>query len=305
MMPSLEEKTTMNGQVHDLTLRDLPPAPGDLWQKMMGFSGPAAEERAAMVQTVDVLFQRGYELVVATYDHLRNVPDTAEILGWEHGVDEAHLAERRRFLTIWLARTISMDFGTDFAGYLYHAGRVHAAHGPRRIHTPPMWVTGSMGLVLGAFAGFIKDAHPDTAVSAPALAGWNKYLMMQLNQMNTGYSAALALHDGEERIDIKAYGLARLKWGRDAITAYYRQGETVSGLLARLVTYAPALREMMFEQAWHAEDSDKDLWMRVVPVYALRGNWRVLLNGKDLRYHGGFGTELTPGDVLDLFPPGR
>ena len=153
----------------DLGVPDVRPAPAEVWETMVRFSGPSDQELAAMRQTVDVLFQRGYELVVGTYEHLQRVPETAEILGWQHGEDQTHLAERRRFFTIWLARTISIDLGIDFANYLFRAGQIHGAHGPRQIHTPAMWVMGSMGLILGAFADFIQSAHTDVTVVAPEI----------------------------------------------------------------------------------------------------------------------------------------
>jgi molybdopterin converting factor small subunit len=305
-MAQVEEKTNGNGlAVNEMMLTGLRPTPADIWRTMCRFAGPGEDELRAMRQTVDVLFQRGYELVTGTYDYLQRVPETAEVLGWERGVDEAHLAERRRFFTIWLARTISIDLGTGYGDYLYHAGQVHAAHGPRAIHTPSMWVTGSMGLVLGAFAGFIQSAHDDVKVVAPALAGWNKYLMIQLNQMSAGYESALALDAGDLSLTVTVYGTLRQAWGRTAIDVHYRDGEPVASLLARLLSYAPVLRGAMFRQGWEEANSHVDHWTRVAPSYDLKDGVRVLLNGKDLRYSGGFGQPLTAGDTLDLFPPGR
>lgn len=297
--------TTPATTAPNLTLSSLQLGPDETWGTMRRFSGPTQAELGAMRQTVDTLFQRGYELVTSTYDYLRKTPETAAILGWEQGVDEQHLAERRRFFTIWLARTLSMDLGTDFARYLFHAGQIHAGHGPRQIHTPGMWVTGSMGLVLATFSRFIQEAHSDVTVVAPALSGWNKYLMMQLNQMLTGYEVARALGEGDIALTVKVYGRARHEWGRESIVVHYRPGESVGSMLKRLVEYAPALRDMLFEKTWLSDYGEQDLWMRVEPLYVLRGNWRVLINGQDLRYYGGFERALKEGDTLDLFPPGR
>jgi hypothetical protein len=258
-----------------------------------------------MRQTVDVLLQRGYELVVGTYDHLQRVPETAEILGWQQGEDQAHLAERRRFFTIWLARTISTDLGADFANYLFRAGQIHGAHGPRQIHTPAMWVMGSMGLILGAFADFIQSAHTDVTVVAPALAGWNKYLMLQLNQMHAGYETALALDRGAHAVEIKAYAMVRVEWGREKLVAHYSPGDQVVDVLRKVLDYSPGLRDVMFEKQWHGQDREQDLWMTVSLVYTLNPGWRVQLNGKNLQFHGGFQTVLEPGDKLELVSPGR
>lgn len=258
-----------------------------------------------MRQTVDTLFQRGYEMVVATYDHLQHIPETAEILGWQEGADEAHLAERRRFFTIWLARTLSMDFGTQFGDYLFYAGKVHAAHGPRRIETPTMWITGSVGLIVSAFARFITEAKHDAEQAAFALSGWNKYLLIQLNQMQTGYEAGKAVSQGAHQTSVKAYAMVRHHWGKDQVTIRFDDGATVADVLRKLLDFAPELRPVMFDEAWESEDSPQDLWMRVRKHYALRPGWRVQLNGKNLTFHGGFDQPIHPDDEITLFSPGR
>lgn len=298
-------KAEVNELSVDLEIPNVRSAPEDVWESMLRFSGPTDRELVAMRQTVDVLFQRGYELVVGTYEHLQRIPETAEILGWQQGEDESHLSERRRFFTIWLARTISIDLGTDFANYLFHAGQIHGAHGPRKIHTPAMWVMGSMGLILGAFAEFIQSAHSDVNVVAPALSGWNKYLMLQLNQMHAGYETAVELDRGSHCIEVKAYAMVRVGWGQNKLDVHYSSGDRVVDVLRKVLDYSPRLRDVMFEKKWHSTDRDQDLWETISLVYVLLAGWRVQLNGKNLQFHGGFQTELQPGDKLELVSPGR
>lgn len=279
--------------------------PQEVWASMLRFSGPNKAEQEAMRQTVDVLFQRGYELVVNTYDHLQRFPETAEVLGWQEGADESHLAERRRFFTIWLARTLSMDFGAGFGDYLFYAGKVHAAHGPRRILTPSIWVTGSIGLVLGAFSDFILSAHSDARLVAQALTGWNKYLLVQLNQMQMGYELGMELDQGAHAIELRAYAMVRHLWGRDHLTTHFDEGASVADVLRKALNYAPELRSIMFDESWESHESDVDLWVRVRRSYTLKSGWRVQLNGRNLTFHGGFDQPLKPGDEITLFSPGR
>lgn len=290
----------------DLVVRGVKPFPGETWETLVRFSGSTDEEKGAMLQTVDTLFQRGYELVVATYDYLRSFPETAEILGWQEGVDETHLAERRRFFTTWLARTISMDFGTQFADYLFYAGKVHAAHGARHIETPSMWITGSVGLIISTFARFITEANQfSTEQTALALSGWNKYLLTQLNQMELGYEVGKALNDGAQSLTVKAYAMVRHEWGREQITIHFDEGATVAHILRKLLNFAPELRNIMFDPVWRSSDSENDLWMRVHKHYQLRQGWRVQLNGKNLTFHGGFAHTVQADDLITLVSPGR
>ena len=58
---------------------------------------------------VEPLFRRGHELVVGNYDYLLAHHETAVILGWDSGADQEHLAERRRFFTVWLVLTLGLD----------------------------------------------------------------------------------------------------------------------------------------------------------------------------------------------------
>lgn len=300
-----DDLATTGTNMPDLTVRDVQLTPAETWETMMRFSRPLANEQAAMRATVDTLFQRGYELVVATYEHLQRFPETAEVLGWQDSADEAHLAERRRFFTLWLARTLSMDFGSQFGDYLFYAGKAHAAHGPRQIETPSMWITGSVGLIVGAFAAFIREAQHPTDETALALSGWNKYLLIQLNQMHTGYDAGKRLLDGQHRVELRAYAMVRHNWGRESLTVGFRDGDTIADVLRKVLDFSPALRDVMFDPKWEAVEHERDLWMRVRKQYQLREGWRVQLNGKNLTYHGGFGQAIAPGDEIALFSPGR
>src|SRR6476619_4001726 len=95
------------------TIAGLDPVPEEEWERMRAFLSLEDTEVRAMLATVEPLFKRGHELVVATYDYLLQNPETAAILGWEGGADHEHLSERRRFFTIWLARLLGMDFSAD------------------------------------------------------------------------------------------------------------------------------------------------------------------------------------------------
>jgi len=137
----------MRDSADALEIHNLSPEPADEWRRLLRFVGLNAEDRRAMSRTVEALMHRAPEMVVDTYNYLQSVPETAAVLGWEAGFDEAHLEERRRFFTVWLARVLGMDTSDEFATYLFRAGKYHAAHGPRHIHVPPAYVTTSIGLV--------------------------------------------------------------------------------------------------------------------------------------------------------------
>ncbi len=299
-----------NGQDKPMvwTIDGLDPLPEEEWQRMRAFLGLNDDEVRAMLATVEALFKRGHELVVATYAYLLQNPETAAILGWEGGADPAHLSERRRFFTIWLARLLGMDFSTDLAHYLFRAGKFHAAHGPRRTHVPPVYVTGSISLVNATFARFLVEEMPGSPVIPQALAGWNKVLTLHLHLMQLGYQAAMAVDSGDHAVKFALFGRMRTVTGVHELDIHLADGATAQGALRKFFNYFPQARSELFDPAWTGgehDDARGTPWFTVKPAYAVKPMWRVLLNGKDLSYIGGANIPIHPGDEIHVFPPGR
>jgi molybdopterin converting factor small subunit len=288
-----------------LELRNLAPEPQDEWRRMLRFVRWGDDEKVAASRSVETLFRRGPELVVQTYDYLRRVPETAAILGWDQGVDEAHLEERRRFFTVWLARTLGLDTSDEFAHYLFRAGKYHAGHGPRHIHTPSEYVTGSVGLVLAAFAGYMSKAGLPAGVVAAAMAAWGKYLAAQLNQMLLGYRIAQELEEGNFSVRCSVYGRLRPLLGTQETQVGARDGARIADVLGKFFDYYPQARHEALDRIWNSEERSDALWVEVTPTYVPRPGWRVLLNGRDLNYAGGFAVPVHEKDVVAIFPPGR
>lgn len=288
-----------------LELHDLAPEPQEIWQRMLRFVGWSQPDKLAAARSVEALFRAGPDIVAQTYDYLRQVPETAAILGWEQRVDPAHLEERRRFFTLWLARTLGLDSSDEFALYLFWAGKAHAGHGPRHIHTPTEYVTGSIGLVLAAFARTLAEAGLTADVIAAAMAAWSKYLAVQQNQMLQGYQAARDLLSGTHPVRCKLFGRLRPLVGRPEVLVHADSGARVGDVLRKVFNYYPQMRPEALDRVWDSAERPEAQWVELVPVYTPRPGWRVLLNGRDLQYAGGFGMPVHAEDELAIFPPGR
>ncbi|MBI3957524.1 MAG: hypothetical protein HY328_01850 [Chloroflexi bacterium] len=289
-------------------LRDLDPLPEEEWRRMLDFLNLSQAEHSAMLATVEALFRRGHELVVATYDYLLNNPETAAVLGWEQQADEAHLAERRRFFTLWLTRVIGLDTSADLARYLFRAGRLHAGHGPRHTHVPPVFVTGSMSLVHSAFARFLSEEMPGDVVVPTALAGWNKLLSTHLHLMQMGYQAARELDNGDFAVPVVLFGKMRQITGTQQMAMHLVQGAQMRHALRKFFNYFPEARVEVFDVEWQSSehlDRTGTLWFQAERAYALKPTWRVLNTGKDMDYLAGIETAIQPGDEIHIFPPGR
>ncbi len=290
---------------HDLEIHELMPEPEEAWRRLLRFVGWNAHERAAAARTSAALLKHAHQLVVDVYHHLAHVPETAAVLGWEHHIDETHLEERRRFFTLWLARTIGLDTSDEFAAYLFYAGKAHAGHGPRHIHTPPEYVTASISLVQAAFAKVLAQEGLPAEVISDSMAAWSKYLNVQLNQMLLGYRAAQELRTGALTVRCTLFGRLRPLVGMQEIQVMVAPGACVGDVVRKVFNYFPQARAEALERVWDAEEKPDALWVEVVPVYATRPGWRILHNGREARYHGGFAAPVQDGDEVAVFPPGR
>ncbi len=297
-----------SGAPRSWEINGLKPTPAEEWRRLRDFVGLGPADISAMLETVEPLFRRGHELVVANYDYLLKHHDTAVILGWEKGADPEHLAERRRFFTVWLARTLGLDFSENFAGYLFRAGQLHAGHGPRQTHVPEIYVTGAISLVQATFARFLTEEMPGAAIVPAALAGWNKFLTMHLHLMLLGYQSARELDGGDFPVKVSLFGRMRTVTGCQQISLGLPAGASMAIALQKFFNYFPQARGEVFDPAWlggERDDSTGTPWFVAERLYRIKPMWRVLLNGRDLSYIGGPEVTVSPGDEIGVFPPGR
>jgi molybdopterin converting factor small subunit len=293
---------------HVWKLSNLAPTPEEEWDRLQHFLNLNEDDFTAMLATVEPLFRRGHELVVGTYDYLLANHDTAVILGWEKGANPEHLAERRRFFTVWLARTLGLDLSHEFARYLFRAGQIHAAHGPRQIHVPELYVTGSISLINATFARFLMEEMPGNSIIPAALAGWNKILSLHLHMMMLGYQSARDWDSGDFPVELSFFGRVRNYTKQPTMTMHLPDGSHVDTLLTRFFNYFPQARSDVFDIEWLDKerlDERGTPWLVVEKSYRVRGGWRVLVNGRDINYSGGLNHPIQPGDTVSIFPPGR
>ncbi len=307
MLETLAPNTKLEEYPLELTgLQD----PIHMWHRLIAYLGLDDEQViVAMRRTSETLLRDAAEFVVGAYDYLASFDETASILGWEQEMDEEHLEERRQFFATWMARAIGVDLSEEFADYLFRAGILHAGHGPRGIHTPPQWVMGAVSMVQAHFAERILHYGHDRELAAQAIGGWNKYLMLQNYQMLAGYNVATALDEGPITVTAKLYGKLQAIAGLEEQTIHAHNDDTLADVLRKFFDCHPALREEFFEVKWRTPEDDVEAtWATdFEKVYTPRQGpyWRILLNGKEIRYHGGLEQPIHHGDMIAFFPPGR
>ncbi len=290
------------------SLLNLAPTPEEEWDRLKDFVGLGKADFEGMLATVEPLFRRGHELVAGTYDYLLGHHDTAVILGWEKGANPEHLAERRRFFTVWLARTLGLDLSHDFARYLFRAGQIHAAHGPRQIHVPELYVTGSISLVNATFARFLMEEMPGNPIVPAALASWNKLLSLHLHLLLLGYQTARGWDNGDFAIELSFFGRVRNYTRRQKMVMHLPEESRIETMLVRFFNYFPGMRADVFDIEWLDKDRLDEQgrpWLVMEKSYRARKGWRVLLNGRNISFENGPNQIIKPGDKVSIFPPGR
>lgn len=293
---------------NDIVLTGLDPTPEEQWRHLRAFLALDDADLAAMVQTVEPLLRRGSEFVVGAYDYLLRFKETAAILGWDAGADPAHLAERRRFFSVWYGRTIGLDLSDDLARYLFKAGKYHAAHGPRRVHVPEIYVSGAISLAQANFATYISSEITDAALVARALSGWNKLLTMHQHVMALGYRAARAVDTGPTALTVKLFGRMRDIAGQAEMSLHVAEGGCSEQVLQKFFNYLPEARPEVLDMSWadaYRLDDQGTPWIETQRVYRPRRDWNIRLNGRNLEYSGGMRVPVNQGDELSIFPPGR
>ena len=86
------------------------------------------------------------------------------------------------------------------------------------------------------------------------------------------------------------------------------EGARAETALQKFFNYFPQARTEALQLTWiggERVDASGTPWFVPHKVYQVKPNWRVLLNGKELRYIGGTQVAVSPGDELSIFPPGR
>jgi molybdopterin converting factor small subunit len=162
-----------------------------------------------------------------------------------------------------------------------------------------------VGLIQAGFADVLATAGLPADVTARALGAWSRYLSVQLDLLLSGYRAASAITEGEATIRCTAYGRLRHLWREPSVHVATASGDTLADVLRKLFGAYPEVRAEVLDRVWEEREPEKALGPVVVPAYAPRQGWRLLLNGKDARYNGGLQQPVAHGDMVSLFPPGR
>lgn len=305
------EKTVLqkrSSQPYPWVIDQLSPMPAEEWDRMLAFLNVSREEKAAMRAGIEPLLKHSQEFVVNNYQYLAEFPDTAAILGWESGVDQTHLAERRQFFAVWVARLLGLDLSHEFAEYLFRAGQKHAGHGPRQIHVPPLYVTGAVSHTISWFAGVLSQERSGAVDNLLALAGWQKMLSLHLHLMLIGYQSAIEYTSGDLAIPVAFYSKMRALLNIDKTEIHLCDQSPMTVLLTKFFNYYPQARSLALESDWVSEDVDDSRgnpWTHVNSVFKARDGWRVLLNGEDILYLVPQNRILKQGDRVEIFPPGR
>ena len=194
------------------------------------------------------------------------------------------------FTALWIIQVIKRDAGVVDIGWTVGVGAM---------------------AVYAAVAGegfYIRRILLAAMIVPIALAAWNKLLSMHLQMMISGYHSALALDSGDFAVKVSLFGNMRTVTGRQNLTVHMPDSARVETALQKFFNYFPHARPEVFNLTWvggERLDASGTQWFVAHKVYNIKPSWRILLNGRELRYSGGPAINVSPGDEISIFPPAR
>ena len=96
--------------------------------------------------------------------------------------------------------------------------------------------------------------------------------------------------------------------GKQNLEMILPDGARMETALQKFFNYFPQARPKVFDLSWiggERVDASGTPWFVAKEVYQVKPMWRVLLNGKDLSHIGGPEINVSQGDEISIFPPGR
>jgi len=123
--------------------------------------------------------------------------------------------------------------------------------------------------------------------------------------MLMGYQAAQNFDRGVYPVDISLFGRLRPLVGHAELQTQAEPGANVSTILHKFFDYYPETRTEALDKEWRSAEKQDSRWVDVHPAFVLRPGWRILLNGRDVEYMGGFDQPVEAHNKIAIFPPGR
>jgi len=166
--------------------------------EMVDFVGLSEEDRQLIKASAPLILAQTGHLNDVVYDRLLQYPQARKFFVTDNDEPDVKRIDANKFTMIsWLTASTSASLNEGFVRYLVAISQMHRnipIHRPRLGPVAPRYILGVIAFYQTAIAEILQQQMSDTALALRTSVAWNKWLMVGLELLLTGYLA----HDQED-----------------------------------------------------------------------------------------------------------
>jgi hemoglobin-like flavoprotein len=166
--------------------------------EMVDFVGLSEEDRELIKTSAPLIMAHAERLNDVVYDHLLLYPQARKFFVTDNDEpDAARIEANKQTMISWLRASASAPSNEGFVRYLVAISQMHRnipIHRPHLGPVAPRYIIGVISYYQTAIAELLHQHLSDTALTSRTSIAWNKWLMVGLELLLTGYLS----HDEED-----------------------------------------------------------------------------------------------------------
>jgi len=166
--------------------------------EMVDFVGVSEEDRQLIKASAPLIMAHADRLNDVVYDHLLQYPQARKFFVTDNDEPDAKRIEANKQTMIsWLRATAAAPLNEGFSRYLVAISQMHRnipIHRPHLGPVAPRYILGIIANYQTAIADLLQRDLADPTLALRTSVAWNKWLMVGLELLLTGYLA----HDQED-----------------------------------------------------------------------------------------------------------
>ncbi|MBI3330275.1 MAG: protoglobin family protein [Nitrospinae bacterium] len=166
--------------------------------EMVDFVGLSEEDRQLIKASAPLILAHADRLNDVVYDHLLQYPQARKFFVTDDDKpDIKRIEANKHTMMSWLMATVSAPLNEGFVRFLVAISQMHRnipIHRPHLGPVAPRYIIGIVAYYQTAIADLLHQNMADTAQVLRTSIAWNKWLMVGLELLLTGYLS----HDQED-----------------------------------------------------------------------------------------------------------
>lgn len=159
--------------------------------EMVDFVGLSEEDRQLIKVSGPLILEHARQLNDDAYDRLLQYPEARKFFVTDRDEpDAARIEANKQTMISWLRATAAAPLNEGFVRYLVAISQMHRSlpvHRPPLSPVAPRYIIGIISYYQTAIADLLHQRMSDTALASRTSTAWNKWLMVGLELLLTGY----------------------------------------------------------------------------------------------------------------------